>query len=329
MLVNELRTALEQYDKAALKEIAVTLYKHIPKGKRESKGLDDLLLSFSKEKAKPAKGSKPKVDFASLEKEIVQFMNYADESLYLAPNRIVSKDKRAKWRFEVKRFIKELLAVGGEHSEASAELLAGIYDMLSYGCSYHIFVSEDPFAAVGYAQADLLSLALGKLFYDGYNEDSVKNAVYLTLDSGVDRETLHVQLLYVLREHLKTADTIEMAIRHCISFKNNYDAFQAGKSLFKYVDTWDGGYRRKEHGNYATEMVLLLQFGLHEYDEGIRFFWDNYDERDAEIKLYILLRFLDFHGLEEYWVREYERALKKGLKPRGYLQDKYAEMKQA
>lgn len=75
MLVNELRTALEQYDKATLKEIAVMLYKKIPKRKKEDDGLDDILLNFTREKAKTGK-TDVAIDFSVLADEVVQFMRY-------------------------------------------------------------------------------------------------------------------------------------------------------------------------------------------------------------------------------------------------------------
>ena len=324
MLVNELRTALEQYENAVLKEIIVSLYKMIPKSKKEDQGLDDLLLNFSKEKEKQKKGKTP-VNFKELADEIVQFIDYANASFYYAPNRIVSKEKRSKWRFEVKRFIKELIPIVGESSVASARLLAYIYEMLSYGCNYYIFSTENPFSAVGYEQPELLRMVLSKIFYNGYDEKSIKTAVFLTLDSNTDRETLHLSLLYALVGYLKTPDTIEMALGQCVAFKNNYDVFQAEKPLFKY--TKYDGYRREEHRDYAAELYLMLKFKLHEYDEGIRYFWDNYSRNRLETTLYVLLQYLDDDDMNNYWIREYEKALKKKIKPRDELAEEYEERK--
>ena len=322
MLVNELRTAMGKYDNDSLREIIVALYKMIPKSKKESEGLDSLLLDFTKEKKKAPKGDK-QVDFDALADEIMQFMSFADASLYLAPNRQVSKDKRSKWRFEVKRFIRDLLTVKGEHSVASARILAYIYEMLCYACNYYIFRSDVPFSAVGYQQTELLHLVLAKLFYCGYDEKTIKTAVFLTLDSTTDSDTYHVSLLYTLAEFLKTPDTIEMALVQCLKYMDEYDSYQAQKHLFKYPSQQSDKYRKNEHFNWAIEMYLILKFKLHEYDEGIKFFWNKYIEYKPEIKLYIMLQFLDRDDLNEYWIREYEKAVNNKILPRDTLQIEY------
>ena len=194
MKVDELRAALSRYEAPELKEIAVMLYKSIPKSRKESDRLDELLLNYSKEKAKTTKKETP-VDFDSLQSDIETFIEYASENLYLAPNRTVSKDKRSKWRFEVKRFVKGLIAIHGEDSETAALLLADIYEMLCYACNYWIFSSDNPFSAIGYEQPDFLRLVLGKIFYRGFSQDAIKKAVFLTLDSNVDRQTDHLEFI--------------------------------------------------------------------------------------------------------------------------------------
>jgi len=320
MLVNELRAAMEKYDKPVLKEIIVTLYKSIPKSRKES-GLDDLLLNFSKENEKAAKNKPAAVDFDRLEKQVLYFINCAADDLYFKPNKIISKTQRSKWRFEVKRFIKDLLAVGGENSVKSAQLLAGIYEMLSYGCNYYIFPTSNPFTAAGYVQIDFLALVLGKIFYSGYSDETVKTAVYLTLDSNVDRETLNLGLMYTLLDFLKTTDTLEMALKHCVAYKNGYDSYQASKVNFKY--NWDKEHRKREYQNYAVELYLLISFRLYEYDEGINYFLMHYKEINNEVNLYCLLMLIDNHDLDDYWIREYEKALKRKIKPRENLMQMY------
>jgi hypothetical protein len=326
MRVDELRKALDQYDTATLKEIVVTLYKAIPKNKKESDGLDGLLMSFSKEKAKAPK-KEPSVDFLSLKREIQSFLYNANQQNYLAPNRIIRKEQRSKWRFEVKRFIKVLLTVVGENSEDAANLLKDIYVMLSYACNYYIFATENPFSAVGYEQPDLLQLVLGKIFYSGYSPQAIKTAVFLTLDSNVDRETLHTTLMYVLAELLKTPDTKEMAAAQCVAFPKEYVAYQSAKDMFLYNSRDD--YRAKDRSNYAAELYLIIKLALHEYDDGIKYFWKNYNEKRKEVTLYCLLWFLSDDGLEDLWLSEYEKALASGIDPRDYLQEEYKERKNA
>ena len=325
MKVDELRSALDKYDVATLKEIVVALYKTTPKNRKESDGLDELLMDFAREKTKPSKKDKP-VDFKGLQNDIEQFIDYANEQYYLAPNRYVNKEKRSKWRFEVKRFIKELISVSGENSETAARLLAGIYNMLSYCCHHYVFRTDNPFSATGYKQVDLLSFTLGKIFYNGFSQDAVKEAVYLTLDSNTDRDTFHLNLLYTLAAALKTPETKELALEQCTAFIKEYSSYQAKKTVFRYYER--DNYRRERHINFAVEMYLILNFDLNEYDEGIDYFWKNYIERNKEITLFCLLKyFLSDDGLNDLWIREYEKAVHLGITPRKILQDEYAERK--
>jgi len=323
--VNDLRTALKKYDLDTLIEIAVTLYKVIPKGRKEDEGLDEILLDFSRGKA-PVK-KEPAVDFDSLKAEIEQFIEYADEQYYYAPNRYVRKEKRSKWRFEVKRFIKDLLSVRGENSEDAARLLTDIYAMLCYACNFWIFSSDDPFSAVGYKQTDFLRLVLEKLFFSGFDEATVRTAVFLTLDSNVDRETLYTGLSGVLVDVLKTPDTKELALKHCIAYKDGYDEYQTSKEVFSYkASSWSSDdYRKRRHSNNSVDLYLMLKISLFEIDDGIDYFWKNYVERDREITLYCLLRFLNSQN--DLWIREYEKAVANGIKPRDNLKKEYTARK--
>ena len=323
MRVDELRTMLEKYEKAVLKEIIVSLYKMIPKNRKEDSALDELLLNFAHEKAKTSNKKDKSKDFKLLKAEIEQLMDYADMQYYLAPNNYVRKEQRSKWRFEVKRLIKELLSIGGENSEEAGQLLADIYAMLCYACAYYVFRTEAPFSAVGYQQPELLRLVLGKIFYSGFSLVAIKRAVFLTLDSDVDRETLNVELMFVLVDILQTPDAKEMALSQCVAFQKEYDSYQASKNVFKH-STYGSEYRRKEHSNYSVDQYLLLKFSLDEYDDGIDYFWKHYIEKNKEITLYCLLRFINNETL---WIREYEKAVANGIKPRDYLQKEYAKLK--
>jgi len=325
MKVNELRNAIGKYDAAVLTEIVVELYKMIPKSRKEDSSIDDFLMNFTKEKNKPAIKDAP-VNFEKLKSEIEQFLVYADMQYYFAPNKHVRKEQRSKWRFEVKRFIKDLIKVGGENSEEAGRLLAAVYTMLSYGCHYQIFSTEDPFSSVGYEQADLLSLVLAKIFYSGFTPGAIKTAVFLTLDSNVNWNTLNRELASVLVKIFKTTDTKETALAQCIAYREEYVAYQSAKKIFKASDR--SGYRRKEHGNCAVELYMMIKFSLYEYDEGLNYYWKNFEEKTPEIKLYCLLCYFlngDDERLDSLWIREYEKAVARGIKPREALQNEYAQ----
>jgi len=324
--VSDLRTAISKYDAPELKEIVVTLYKAIPKSRKESDGLDELLLNFTKGKAKAVKNEMP-VNFKALRSDIELFIDHADHNLYIAPNRIVSKDKRSKWRFEVRRFIKGLVAIHGEDSETAAQLLADIYDMLSYACYYRVFSSDNPFSAVGYEQPEFLQLVLCKIFYNGFSQGAIRKAVFLTLDSNVDRNTLHRELLHVLVSTLKTSDTKEMALDQCAAYAREYGGYHAAKAVFNYHSDVSE-YRASRHKNVSVDLYLLLKLSLHEYDDGIAYYWNNHKEYTKEITLYCLLTyFLTDEKFNALWLREYENAVAGGIKPRENLQEEYEKRK--
>ncbi|MDR0627490.1 MAG: hypothetical protein LBG11_09605 [Bifidobacteriaceae bacterium] len=54
------------------------------------------------------------VDFNKLWWEVTEFLENANDGLYFRPNREIPKTKRSKWRFEFRRFIKDLVAVRRE-----------------------------------------------------------------------------------------------------------------------------------------------------------------------------------------------------------------------
>ncbi|MCL2321211.1 MAG: hypothetical protein FWC47_03795 [Oscillospiraceae bacterium] len=325
MRVDELRAALEKYDTATLKKILVELYKKIPKKIKEENGFDDLLLNF--EDGKKAIKQEKQIDFDALAGEIEEFIDYADKQYYFGPNQYVRKNERSKWRFTVMHFIKDLLTVKGEDSEEAGDLLADIYAMLCYGCSYYIFSTENPFSAVGYKQVELLKIVLEKLFYSGFSQTAIKKAVFLTLDSEVDHETLNRDLSTILVNALKTPETKEEALLQCIAYQKEYYDYQSEKEYFKYKrDSSSRDFRQNEHKKYAIELYSMLKFSLYEYDEGIEYFWKHYNGSTEDI-LYYLLKLLNNCDLNELWIREYEKAVANGINPHDSLKKEYDERK--
>lgn len=67
--------------------------------------------------------------------EIQDFLQDAYHGFYIAPNRIVPKKGRPKWRFKVKRYLKILFEVPSDHPYFSQVviLIHEIYKVLSYG----------------------------------------------------------------------------------------------------------------------------------------------------------------------------------------------------
>jgi hypothetical protein len=320
--VGELREALGQYDAVTLRELAVELYKTLPKDKKTEE-LDAMVRAFTKGK-RLARPKAPAVPFWETRSEVEEFLANAAGDLYFRPNRTVSKDRRSKWRFEVRRLIKELVAVRGEDAEDAAKLLLEVYDMMSYACGHYILPTEAPFSAVGYEQPALLGLALQKLLMAGASDERIELAVCATLASEVDRETLHVSLLAALVGSLKTNPARETARDVVQRFPAAYDEFNRRKRYFRSRDHED--WSRKERRNRAVELYLMLSLALREPEAGIAYFNRNYEASRDEIKLYILLTyFLETEGLEQDWLREYRAAVAKGVQPRDRLAQRYAE----
>ena len=140
------------------------------------------------------------------------------------------------------------------------------------------------------------------------------------INSEVDRETLHSFLNHVLVENLKSPDSKVIAIEQCKILKNELDkAKPIASKKSRVSDSSD--YKRIDKINNLIEAVFRINIELCEYEEAIRYFNKNYVERDKETILYVLLSLLLDYKLKEYWLREYDEAVKKGIQPRQVLKN--------
>jgi hypothetical protein len=336
MKVGELRTVLKKYDQATLSDIIISLYKVIPKKIKEEKEIDEVLNDFSNKKLGNKAPDLP-VDFRTLVTEVLRFVVYAEAQYYFAPNSYVHKKDRPKWRFIAKRYIKALLAVTGENAEASTDLLNLIYRMLSHGCNYWIFSTDNPFSSVGFEQTELLSIVIAKNFHYGVNTKTMRKVIGLVLESNVDRMTLHTSLFLTFVDNLKSNDAKTLAAEECLYYaKENFGKAFQDDNFFQVKR--DEYYENELH-DLVTELYFHINASLYEYDEAIRYYWDHhkskkergkyqgYAERQNEISLYILLKWLEMYGEDELWICEYEKATDKGIKPRSILVNQYEYVK--
>ncbi|WP_297418914.1 hypothetical protein [Clostridium sp.] len=326
MLISEVRELLKKYKEDELRLIISEMYKSMPKKMRENKDIDALLQDVNAYlrigKVEIIKDSQ--TDIKNLKLEIEQFVDYAYKQYYFVPNSFVHKKERPKWRFKVKAYIKSLQVISVESEEGSVatDLLEKLYNMLCYGCGYYIFSTDNPFRSVGIEQVVLLDTVIVRKLGNGINKESIKSAIELVINSNVDRETLHSSLINVFVKNLKSSDAKKIAIDLCMDLKEKLDKSKSNsskKSLF--LDSSD--FQRKEKINNLVEMVFKLNIALCEYDEAIKYFNCNNVDRDSEVTLYVLLRLLLEYELKEYWLREYDEALKKGVKPREALKKTY------
>ncbi len=334
MLVSELREILKNYKEEDLRLLVVELYKAMPKRLKEDKEIDTLIKEGKEllHKKKTGKAPEKQVDAGSLRAEIEEFLDHVKKDYYFAPNQVVPKKERPKWRFKVKAYIKSLQEIPAQGAEGkiAAELLGKLYAIVSNACHYYIFNTDDPFRSIGMKQSEFLEIALKKSFEHELSREAIREGIKLTLTEGVDRETLTDELLGVLVSALKTPDSREIAIEEADQMRLQVE--EAGKAAAaakkRSYDYSHEEYRRRENINHLVTLVLMLYVAQCEHDQGISYFKKHYLERDKEVALYVLLRYLYFWDLTDCWIREYETAVKRKIEPRESLKKAYRYIKE-
>ncbi|CAM3255572.1 hypothetical protein [Sporolactobacillus spathodeae] len=331
MRVSELRNALEKYNQDDLSQIVVDLYKIIPKKLRDEKAVDTMLADFQqfKEAEKRKRKESKNVSVNDLEHEITEFIQNAYDQNYLAPNQSIKKKDRPKWRFVVRSYIKNLqqIPVDSAEGKRATTLLEKLYEMLCYASEYIIFNTDDPFRSVGIEQDNLFDTVLKRKFAVGMDRETIKSAIKQLINCSLGRETLRSFLINVFISNLKIADTKEIAIEQCIQLKQELEKQKATPAK-KSWESEDSEYRRKEKINDIVETIFRLKINLCDYDSAISYFKENILERSKEISLYILLHMLEKYDQKNLWLREYETAVKEGVKPRNQLQFNYQSLKE-
>lgn len=319
MLVSELRETLKKYKEEELRTIVVEMYKSMPKKLREDRDVDTLVQDIRAYKNRGGAGGaqKGETDIDSLKAQIDLFIDYAYNQCYCAPNSYVHKKERPKWRFKVRAFIKDLRAfpADSEGGKIATDLLQKLYEMLSYGCAYFIFNTDNPFRSVGIEQTKLLDVVISRKLGSGINKGQLKSAIELVLNSYVDRETLHSFLILIFTDNLKTPDAREAALEQCELIKMELKRSKPDLKKGRHHD-----YKHEEKLNNLTEIVFRINIALYEYEQAIRYFHKYYTEWNPEVSLFVLLDLLRVYELKKYWLREYEEAVKRGIKPRESLQ---------
>lgn len=333
MTVSELRAILQQCEEDDMKHLVVELYKAMPKKLKEVKEIDRLIkdtASGLREK-KSGRQEREKVMAKELQGEIELFLENAYAQNYFVPNRIVPKSERPKWRFKVKSYIKDLSKVAseGEDGRLAAQLLEKLYKMLCYGCCCYIFNTEDTFKSIGMEQTELFDLVVRKTFQNELNRENICRMVATATGQGVSRTTLTSSLLMILIAGLKTTDSKKIAIEEARKHNEIIIEKEAESSKRKRNLWYDSEqYERKEQRDNLTELIFCLYMELCEYDAGIDYYKKYICKIDSEVSLFCLLELLLRYDLKEYWMKEYEAALKKKVKPRESLQSIYGYIKE-
>lgn len=322
MKVTELRKLLGEADRERMEKAFVESYKSVPKAKKEEL---DLLITSILEGKDLKKGDKNEnLDFDALEREITIFLENAYAQNYFAPNRVIPKNQRPKWRFIVKGYLKQLekIPAESEYHPRAVKALRELYHMLCYGCSFYIFSTDDTFRSIGWEQPKVFQMLVKKTFSQGYSKEDIRQMVLDGCTGGLSRECLHEEMMIVLLGELRTSDVKYLAIEAA------KELVAERKDRLKTLKKHDyGQYDLKEAVNKLCGMILMLSIELGDTEDGVNYFFRTSMEYSKEITLFVALRYVDFVGDDRVWMWIYEYGVKKGIEPREQLRREYEEMK--
>ena len=322
MKVQELRELLKTSDRTLLEKSFVESYKHFTKYQKEEVDqiIKDVLAGVSPNQA----GKKAKIDFETLKQELIVFIENTHAQNYLVPNRIIPKNKRSKWRFQVKNFLKELEKIPQENEnyEESVKLLVELYCLICDACNYYYFSTDDAFRSIGWKQEDFFLLVAKRVLSTGYTKENISGLITYASTGGLSAESLHEDQQIVLLSELKTVDVKYIAAEEAKKLID--EGAEEIKTLKKYDNK---EYTLKEEINSFCDLVLMIHITLAELDEGISYYFKTNIEKDREIVLYKALRLADWLDEEDSWLRIYEYGMAKKIKPRECLIREYQERK--
>lgn len=321
MKIQELRNLIKGVDRELLEKAFAETYKKVTKGQKEE--LDEIINNIFAGKDEKNIKKNESMDFNELEAEITRFLSNAYAQNYFAPNKVIPKSQRPKWRFMVKKYIKELekISTEDENFSQAAKLLTDIYHLLCEACNYYLFSTDDPFRSVGWEQQDLFQLVVKKNFGLGYSREKIAALLLTAASGGLSREALHIYQESVLVAELKVSDVKYMAIEE--AQKLIEERKKKLKGLKKYDDQQ---YYLRETINELCGVVLMIAVELAETASGIEYYFQNCERKDKEITLYCALEIVDWVEDDALWIKVYEYGIGKKIVPRDYLTQKYKQL---
>ncbi len=320
MKVTELRKLLNDANEEVLKKTIVEVYKHVPTSKKQDVdvAIENVLSGNPIKKVKPVE----KVDYAKLSAEINCFLENAYAQYYYVPNKVVSKKERPKWRFHVKRYVKEFdkVSIDNDFYKEAVELLIKLYRMMCYACDYYLFSSTDTFQSVGISQYDFFELITKKALAKGITEEAITTLILCSATGGLSRNSMYVEQEMLLLSYLHTNDVLQLTVNKS---KELVDA--ATKKIVK-----ENGYStrryllQREIQNFC-DVILMSEIKLGEFEEGYVYYFDHVKERDLEVVLYCALDIIEMYTEDDnLWIECYEYAVKnRKVNPRDYLKESY------
>lgn len=319
MKVQELRVLLKKADREKIEKAFVESYKQFSKAQKEE--ADRIIADILSGEVLKKQDNAQQIDFIALKQEIEEFIENAYAQNYFAPNRVIPKSKRPKWRFLVKGYVKELVKIkaGDPYYPEMIALFSNLYKMLCTACNYYLFSTEDPFRSIGWQQPELFRILVKKAFEDGYGREKISAMIDLAVLEGVSPEVLPIQQGFILCSELKTSDVKYVAIEE---IKKLVDGGEV-----RLANVKNGGDRRyfvKEKTNQLCDMLLVISIELAEVEDGIRYYFNHCKENTLEIVLYRALQVADWTSDDDkVWVDIYRYGLTKRIKPRDSLISQY------
>ncbi|MGK0365524.1 MAG: hypothetical protein ACI85O_002590 [Saprospiraceae bacterium] len=318
MKVGELREKLAKLKKEEITKLVVEFYKLIPKAKKEDYDVDSMVNNPTQAKKAPAKSG---ISLFEMEDDIPLFIEHAKGQYYFAPNQIISKKERPKWRFKVKRWYKELINTKRADKDVLKQsiLLKNLYDLLCESCRYQYFSGYDSFDSVGVPQTEFFnSVVLLRHEAEG-KVDTLKELINCIVKNTLNRHTLKSFLIPLLIEKLDVPALKMRGIEHVEEMiEKNKEVLPKSKKN-RYSSSSYSDFHRQESNNDITKFGYYLYSALQEADEAILFYHKHYMESSygkGEIELYVLVDILFSEGKKDYIVREVERAIEKDIQPR-------------
>lgn len=329
MKVQELRDKLKAPEKETLEILLVEMYKKFSRAKKEEE-IDPLIeevLAHPGVKAE-RKTEKP-VNFPELKREIQEFIENAYAGYYFSPNRVIPKQQRPKWRFQVKRYVKELDKISAEDPDYrdSVSLLSMLYKLLCAACGVYLFSSVDPFRSVGISQIEFFEKVLARSFAAGFPEETIRDMLLLAATENVDSSTLHLELESCFVAALRTSDVKYAAIRIA---RELVAEKQAQRGQMKRYDSRE--YYVTSAINELCSVILIISIALGEPEKELPYFFRNHGGPSGTRKnrygsFVHALRLADIFGDDSMWMLVYEGAVKAKIHPENELAAMYEEKK--
>ncbi|MDR3543962.1 MAG: hypothetical protein P4L69_23845 [Desulfosporosinus sp.] len=316
MKIQQVRTIVAGHSDDTLRQLISEIYKRLPKKIIEEKQIDFLIENLPDSLSEKNRVTKQKeiLDVDEVCWETEEFIKNVREQNYFAPNQVIHKKDRPKWRFVVKRLYKSLmeLSQNPEDLPETSRLLTELYKVMCEACRVYLFNTQDPFASVGIDQVEFYMNVVAVVAQTGSPEQWIKESLLLALEPTV---TLDHSLRVVLMEMLKSAPLKEIAIELCEQMRK--------LKITTAMHRQDKKYYLKERNNALTELIFMLNMVLGEKETAIADFKINYQDIGSEIGLYVLLRQLFYYREKELWLREYEFGLQQKVQPRKSLVETY------